>query len=236
MEAALSENNEHSLAMAIASQNGASITAGVLAATMGDEVVEPSATTATNNCNLSYYSQLLKKRIKKLYHDSDMIAGTDSQEYMRQQPPPEEPFPISRSMSDVSLLSSNHNRKSVINKLGTCPQNQLQQARAMICSRMSELGYKLPYCNSPSIGAANLNSVAHQSVNSYLDTLIRSNVVREPSPPSQGDSASQIPPSTSAVVTTLANSVITAAADINPNKPHLLSLSSVYLLLDTLSR
>lgn len=128
--------------------------------------------------NVSYYSQLLKKRIKQLYYDSE----GESSLKVAPSTLKETALPPVESTS----ASCNSTRQSVISRLTSYPQQQQPPLLPVIpapisqtfASKMaSDFGYKLPFSIlSPS---ATVPPMTNQSVNSYLDSLIRSNVIQE---------------------------------------------------------
>lgn len=197
--------------------------ANILTASLDADEPEKSAT--AKECTLTYYSQMLKNRIKKLYQDSDSTSTTsdiaDKMADFKQ--PNEEVLPTNDSSA------ANHSRKTVISKLGVYPQS-LNQSGDFCSSRMTYALPSLPL--SKSFLSGNIESMqtsptvhmSHTSVNSYLDTLIRSNVISEQAEQMGVEDGSvtcgKIIVSANNAVTTVSSAVITTAADINPNKPH----------------
>lgn len=225
---------------ATANDGNVTTMANILAASLDGD--DPGKGASTKECTLTYYGQMLKNRIKKLYHDSDSPSATsETAEKMPDfKQPNEELLPPGlqqTSAIDTSTFVANQSRKSVISKLGAYPQS-LNQIGDLCSSRMSYLP-SLPL--SKSFLSGNIESMqtsppvtshlSHTSVNSYLDTLIRSNVIREQAEEQQSQEVTPMGEdesvtcgksiaSTSSTVTTLSSAVITTAADINPNKPH----------------
>ena len=215
----------------------------------GSATVPAVLTTATaenqaKECHFTYYSQMLKNRIKKLCNDSETPAVTPevaaNQMSIDFKPPGDQSvFLESGPSAATAATTANHCRQSVISKLGVYPQlGSLSQSRLpyMPSCIPPSRSFLLPNSSIESKQTASApppapaQHLSHTSVNSYLDTLIRTNVIREQAELTQqniqeGEGKTPvegaISSASSNVVTTLSSTaVITTAADINPNKPH----------------